>query len=220
MWQSDTVSRQKRRFLKSIIFGLLATALIFLLVPLTQLSHTPRPEAMRIEPITLATQSPPPPPEYTQEQLPPTEVDARPELKQVPPLPTLEQLNLSLNPGVGGDLSAGLGFNFDLGADSATEMMKLFDFDELDEVPRLIREGRFQYPPNSPRGRGLAHVLLLVYIDTKGRVQVQHAIEYSHREFVEAASRMANSSRFSIPMRDGRPVRSSYEWLVRIPFSH
>ena len=133
-------------------------------------------------------------------------------------MPTLEQLEVSLNPGTG-DLSigAGLGMTVDFSTESVDQLEQLFGFGELDEIPRLVREGRFRYPPNSPRGRGEAFVRLLVYVEKDGRVSVQKVVDYSHREFIDAAKRMAEGSRFSTPTRNGQAVRSKYEWPIRIP---
>jgi TonB family protein len=133
-------------------------------------------------------------------------------------MPTLEQLEVSLNPGTGDlSLGTGLGVNLDFSTESTSQLEEIFGFGDLDEMPHLVREGRFRYPPNSPRGRGEAFVRLLIYVETDGRISVQKVIDYSHKEFIEAATRMAEGSRFSPPMRKGQAVRSSYEWPIRIP---
>lgn len=133
-------------------------------------------------------------------------------------MPSLEQLEVSLNPGTGDmSLGAGLGLAIDFSTESVDQLEQIFGFGELDEVPRLVREGRFRYPPNSPRGRGEAFVRMLVYVEADGRISVQKVIDYSHKEFIEAATRMAEGSRFSPPMRQGQAVRSKYEWPIRIP---
>ena len=97
-------------------------------------------------------------------------------------------------------------------------MEQLFDFGELDDIPRIIREGRFRYPPNSPRGQGEAFVRILVHISKDGRVAVQKVADFSHGELINAAKTMAEDSRFTSPMRNGQAVRSKYEWTIRIPF--
>jgi TonB family protein len=132
-------------------------------------------------------------------------------------MPSLEQLEVALNPGTGGEMSLDIGIGIDFSTESAVQLEEIFVFGELDEVPRLVREGRFRYPPNSPRGRGEAFVNLLIYVEADGRIAVQQVIDYSHREFIEAAKSMAESSRFSPPMHNGQAVRSKYEWPIRIP---
>jgi protein TonB len=203
----------------SLVLGCGAAGLILLLVPLTQIVQVPQQEVNTIEAIELA--APPPPPPMDEPPPPPAEPqeDPPPELQASPPMPTLDQLEIALNPGTGGDLSFDVGVSLDLSTESAEQLEQLFGFGELDEVPHLVREGRFRYPSNSPRGRGEAYVNLLIYVEADGRISVQKVLDYSHREFVEAAKRMAESSRFSPPMRHGQAVRSKYEWPIRIPLS-
>ncbi|WPJ94491.1 energy transducer TonB [Coraliomargarita algicola] len=190
---------------------------IMMLVPLTQLTQPSRERVDTLEAVDLAV---PPPPPRLEEPPPPPQMEEKeppPELKQPPPMPTLEQLEVALNPGTGGDMSLDIGLGVDLTTESTDQLEKLFGFGELDEVPHLVREGRFRYPPNSPRGRGEALVRLLIYVEADGRISVQRVIDYSHQEFIEAARRMAEGSRFSPPMRNGQAVRSKYEWPIRIP---
>ena len=203
----------------SLLLGSAVAFGILLLVPLTQVFQ---PKPSRVEAIEAVDQAlPPPPPPIDEPPPPPPEPEEAPppELETPPPMPTLEQLEVSLNPGTGGDLSIGSGLGIDLttGMESVEQLEQLFGFGELDEVPRLVREGRFRYPPNAPKGRGEAFVRLLVYVEKDGRIQVQEVVDYSHREFVAAATRMAEGSRFSPPLRNGEAVRSQYEWPIRIP---
>lgn len=202
----------------SLLLGCGVALAIMLLVPLTQIFQPVRDQAEIFEAVELAAPPPPPPledpppPPAKQEEPPP------PELKVPPPMPSLEQLEVSLNPGTGDmSLGAGLGLAIDFSTESVDRLEQIFGFGELDEVPRLVREGRFRYPPNSPRGRGEAFVRMLVYVEADGRISVQKVIDYSHKEFIEAATRMAEGSRFSPPMRQGQAVRSKYEWPIRIP---
>jgi TonB family protein len=202
----------------SLVLGGGVALLIMLLVPLTQIVRPVRESVNPIESMELAAPPPPPPlkdprpPQLEQDEPPP------PELNVPPPMPTLEQLEVSLNPGTGDmSLETGLGLTLDFSTESALQLEEIFGFGELDEMPHLVREGRFRYPPNSPRGRGEAFVRLLIYVEADGRISVQKVMDYSHKEFIEAATRMAEGSRFSPPMRQGKAVRSSYEWPIRIP---
>ena len=202
----------------SVLLGVAAAFGILLLVPLTQIFQPAERKVEAIEAIDLA---PPPPPPIPDTPPPPPEPEEPPppELDTPPPMPSLEQLEIALEPGTGRNLGLDMGLGIDLtaGTESFDQLERLFGFGELDEVPRLVREGRFRYPPNSPRGRGEAFVRLLVYVEKDGRVAVQEVIDFSHREFVDAATRMAEGSRFSPPTRNGEPVRSKYEWPIRIP---
>ena len=202
----------------SLLLGCAMALIILMLVPLTQIMQPERARPQQVEAVDLAAPAPPPPLEDPPPPPPEEKEPPPPELRTPPPMPTLEQLEVSLNPGTG-DLSIGrgLGMAVDFSTESLDQMEQLFGFGELDEIPRLVREGRFRYPPNSPRGRGEAFVRLLVYVEKDGRVSVQKVIDFSHREFIDAATRMAQDSRFSSPTRRGEAVRSKYEWPIRIP---
>ncbi|MFQ3225043.1 MAG: hypothetical protein ACI8Z5_001298 [Lentimonas sp.] len=78
--------------------------------------------AQSIDELVVAISPPPPPPN-----------DPPP-----PPLPSLEQLEVSLNPGAGGDLTIGTGFEINFETESAEQLMSRYGFDDLDEVPRVM----------------------------------------------------------------------------------
>ena len=201
----------------SVLLGLLSTAVVFLLVPLTQIFQDPVRPPSTIQAVEVAVSPPPPPPPETPPPPPETEEQEPPELKRPPPLPTMEQLELSLNPGVGGDFSIGTGLEMDFETESATEMMELFEFEELDEVPRILREGRFQYPAQFRRSSGTGYVELLIIIDRRGRVSVSEVLDFSHPEFIDPVKSFARDTRFSAPVRNGETVRAKYSWKVEFP---
>lgn len=203
---------------RSLLYGCAAALFVLLLVPLTQIMQPSRKSVESIEEVNIAP-PPPPPPLEDPPPPPPKEDPPPPDLETPPPMPTLDQLELSLDPGTG-DLSigTGLGIRVDFSTESVDQLEQLFDFGELDDIPRIIREGRFRYPPNSPRGQGEAFVRILVHINKDGRVAVQKVVDFSHGELINAAKTMAEDSRFTSPMRNGQAVRSKYEWTIRIPF--
>ena len=131
---------------------------------------------------------------------------------------SLEQIDISLNPGIGGDVTtAGLRMDFDFETESAEEMMAIFEFGDLDEVPHMTRQCRLRYPSRFRRERGDGFVRLLILIDPRGRVSVQEVLDASHPEFIPAVEACAESTRFSPPLRDGKPVRARYKWKVVFP---
>lgn len=206
-----------RGFGLSILLGLFCAGLLLMLVPLTQIFQTPQKTVEIIEAIEVAAPPPPPPPETPDVPPPAEQEEPPPELNMPPPMPSLEQLELSLNPGTGGDLRIDNAFQFDLSTESAEEMIRLFGFDELDEIPRLVREGR----PNSQqsaefqrlmRRQGTKQVILLVALDERGVISVVDVVNYTHAALIPAAKQAAESSRFSPPMRNGVPVRAKYTW--------
>ncbi len=203
----------------SLLLGLVPALLIFLLVPLTQLFRPPAKTVQPLEEVVLAVPPPPPPPVETPPPPLKREEERPPELNEPPPMPTLEQLELSLNPGTGGALSVEVGLDLNFKTESAQQMIDLFGFDELDEIPRLIREGM----PRLKQSREYLQLLhrnveksvtLTVIVDERGYVEVTDVAKYTHRELIPAAKQVAESSRFSAPIRNGKPVRAKYTWTL------
>ena len=203
---------------RSLLYGCVAALFVLLLVPLTQIMQPSRTSVESIEEVNIAPPPPPPPLEDTPPP-PPKEDPPPPDLEKPPPMPTLDQLELSLNPGTG-DLSigAGLGIRVDFSAESAEQLEQIFEFGDLDEVPRRIREGSFRYPPNSPSGQGKAFVSMLIFINENGRVSVEEVVDYSHSQLINAAKNAMKDSRWTSPMRNGKKVRTKYNITMSIPF--
>lgn len=198
-----------------LLLGILLSGGIFLLIPFLQLMEERPDRTETLEALEVAPPPPPPPPP-DEPPPPPEEEDTEPpELETPPPMPTLDQLDLALNPGTGGDLGISVGLGVDFETESATEMMDLFGFEDLDEIPRVVRPGRIEYPPNLRRQKVEGYVRLLVIIDESGRVTVSDVEDFSHRDFVGPARRGAEASRFSPPTRNGQPVRARYTWNLK-----
>lgn len=210
---SDTKSSLKQ----SLLIGLVCSVLIFLLVPMTQLLRQPEKPDIVIDSIERAPPPPPPPivdePPVTEEE----EIPPPPEFNLPPPKPTLEQLELSLNPGLGGDLSFDSRIDLNFETESTEELSRLFGFDELDEVPRLVRQGRPKQQQSAEfqrlmRRPGRKEVVLEVAVSAQGIVSVRGVQSATHEALIPAAKQAAESSRFSEPMRNGKSVGAQYIW--------
>ncbi|MGJ8638726.1 MAG: energy transducer TonB [Opitutaceae bacterium] len=215
----DKSHRPKLGSKAAIGFGLAVALGIFLLVPISQLLDTPERDTLVIESIEMAPPPPPPPPEDPPPPPKPEEEPPPIELKVPPPQLSLEQLELSLNTGTGGDLSFDSSMLFDVATESADELSKLFGFDELDEVPRLVRRGRPREQQSSEfqrlmRRRDTKQVVLEVALDHQGSIDVLNVRSASHEALVPAARQAAESSKFSPPTRNGRSVRARYVWTL------
>ena len=200
-----------------MVLGVVVALLIFLLIPLAQFSEVQPAAAQSIDELVLAEPPPPPPPSDPPPPPPEKEEETPPELDTPPPMPSLEQLELSLSPGMGGELTIGDSLDLNFKVESAEQMMQRYGFDDLDEVPHVTRRGRIQYPVQLQRRRVEGYVKLLVFIDPSGRVDVQEVLSYSHKEFVDPAKEGAAATRFSPPIRNGQAVSAKYSW--RIEFS-
>lgn len=199
-----------------MVLGCGVALLIFLLIPFTQFLEPIEKTPVVIEELELAVLPPPPPLEEPPPPLSDKQDESPPELEMPPPMPTLEQLEVGLNPGKGGDFAIEAGFSIHFETESAAEMMQRYGFDDLDEVPHVTRRGPLEYPVQLLRRRIEGYVKVLVYIDPSGRVEVKEVMDYSHKQFVAPARRTAAATRYSPPVRDGKPVSAQY--LLTVEF--
>jgi TonB family protein len=211
--------RENRLLATSMVLGLLVALILFLLVPLTQMWQTPTKSMTTVEELVMAEVPPPPPPRDPPPPKQTSEDTSPPKLETPPPMPSLEQLELSLSPGTGGDLSIadGVSLNLSFETESVSTLLERYGFEDLDEVPHVTRFGRIRYPAQLQRRKVEGYVQLLVFIDPSGRVEVQEVLSYSHKDFIEPAKAGAAATRFSPPMRGGQAVSAKYSW--RIEFS-
>lgn len=124
----------------------------------------------------------------------------------------IQQLELSLSPGMGVPLAMGLPSLPDIGeGDLTAEIERIFNFDELDRVPTLLnaRMIRAEFPRDLARkGVRKARVELEILIDKRGRVQVTRILSstHDHAQLKEAARKAGSQARFSVTKVDGQPV--------------
>ena len=97
------------------------------------------------------------------------------------------------------------------GADFDT---KIFDFAQLDKIPRRIKSGKSEYPQNLYRSGTEGEVKLSLYINADGTVEVESVISSTHKDFEAAAIKAAESQIYEIPMRGEAAVRAKFELLI------
>ena len=59
-------------------------------------------------------------------------------------------------------------------------------------------------------------VILEVGISTNGRVEVRKVLSSSHPELTKMATSFASRARFSVPRKDGQPVKAIYRWPMKL----
>ena len=79
---------------------------------------------------------------------------------------------------------------------------------ELDGKPREIRVGRFTWPSRAKGKSG--SVRFLLEIDTSGRVRVKRVLSSTDPALVSAAKKVANGSRYTVPKKNGKPVKAIF----------
>ncbi len=204
-----------------VSIGIVCAVLLFLLVPLTQLFKNVERSPVAVERIEMAPPAPPPPIEDLTPPPKPKEEPPPPEFVRPIAKPSLEQLELSLSPGLGGDLSLDTSLNLNLSTETTDELSRIFDFAELDEIPRLVRQGQPKLQQSIGYQRLLRkpvekRVVLNVLVSESGSVTVKSVESATHEELVPAATQVAEGSRFTVPLRDGKPVSAIYPWPIEI----
>jgi len=88
---------------------------------------------------------------------------------------------------------------------------------ELDGKPRLLSHPAVSFPAAlARRGVRRGTVVLEVELDRSGSVRVRRVISSTHSELVPKARQLAAGSKFTPPLRHGRPVRAVMRWPITI----
>jgi TonB family protein len=192
-------------------------AVLFLLIPLTQTFQEGSRETaivreIRVSPPPPATPPPPPKPKAQPKE------SAPPELVQPPEALVLNELDISLAPGVRDALAIGI-TDPTLVADHnvMADIQKVFTFQDLPQSPRAVYVPRFQYPRSlSRRGVKEGSVVLQILIDETGKSTVEKVISSSHPDLTEPAKLLAAKARFSIPKIEGQAVKVRGHWPLTL----
>lgn len=183
---------------------------LFLLLPITQFigGFKPKDHTVRRVEVSLPP-PPPPPPEPPPDEPPPPEPPPRMD-PPVQPL-SLNQLEMAINPGVGGALAGDFALSdFSMRAEESAQEILMFEIRDLDQRPTLIRPGQEFYPPSMRRERIAGILRMEIRINADGSCDLLRIIDTPHRDYEETARRFVATTRFSPPMKDGRAVAARY----------
>lgn len=101
-------------------------------------------------------------------------------------------------------------FELDLAVD-----WQAFGLGELDSVPVLLTQIKAVFPRSLARkGIKKAKVALDVFIDEQGSITLVGIKEMPHKELSDSIHKMIRNSRFSVPTKNGQPVRARFIWPV------
>lgn len=198
-------------------FGL--ALLCFVILPLLQAISATDPPDLQLTSVDTAALPPPPPPPQPEEEAEPEKAEEPkpPELAEAAAPLDLAQLELALNPGVGGGEGVAGDFAIKIvgaggGGDKGVD--ELFSLADLDQKPRPV----FQQQPTlgaALKKKLPANVVVVFTVDQQGRVEspiVQSASDPAFEAPVLAAIRQW---KFEPGKRGGKPVR----FRMRQPFS-
>jgi protein TonB len=197
------IKSDKKGFVVGLLGGLFIPILLFLILPFTQQSTGSNPKSLLLKvDVTLPTPPPPPPP-----PLPPLELEEEEEkieLEEEHELLTLNQLELALNPGLGG-VGIYSNLNPNVGPDAIAEM-KIFDLSEVDRQPRALVKIPPKYPLKLIRNRIKGRVDLWVVIDNLGRITDYKVKSSTHLSFTKEVTRVIKKWKFTPALKEGKPV--------------
>ena len=192
---------------KSALIGIVITTLLFLAIPLTQLFIRYEKSTEMIDILDMAPTPPPPPPP---EEEPPPELDTPP-----PPI-TLEQINMSLEPGIGSSLSGDFALpTFDVDAKSLGGL-DIFDISELDQPPEPRRQISPVFPPEAKRMSLSGRVVVEFIVTTEGRVIDAKVVSSSDSIFNNYALDAVRKWVFTPGEKGGKKVNTRVQ--ISIPF--
>ncbi len=197
------------------------TLLVLLVLPLMQTISKPLTEDMQLTSVDLGSLEPPPPTVQEEESEPEEQQEEQPpqleEMTEAPPL-DLSQLELALNPGMGGGMGGSGDFAVKLNSVTAAandeSLDAVFSMADLDQKPRIV----YQPGPvldKKLRGKGPAKIYILFIVDENGRVTEPKVQKSDNPLFDNAALKAVSKWKFEPGKRGGQSVR----FRMRVPIS-
>lgn len=204
------------RHVRTVLGAVLLTAAFFFVLPLTQAIGKQREDMFMVRDVDTASIEPPPPP-------PPPE----PEKPEEPPPPPqrqentqpldLSQLEMALNPGLGGGVLAGdFTIKLDALGGKGADVDAMFSLADLDQKPRPIVQTNPVMTPQM-RKKGGVTVYVLLVIDELGRVTDPQVQTPGDPDFDNAAIKAIRQWRYEPGKRKGKPVRFRLRQPITFP---
>jgi len=192
----------------ALALGFVAAFALFVVMALAQmLGEVDKPDDSLDE--TLVAYVPPTTLEEEEEEPPPPEEEEPPpELEEAPPQLSLDQLDIALNPGVGGSLAGDFAMptigtsSRDLGTED------FVDFSELDQLPRPIGVSGFNFPRRLKTKKVSGKIYLLIQLDERGNVTSCEVDSSNLPDFDDFIRGEVAGWRFTPPTKSGQPVKA------------
>ncbi len=203
-----------------LVLALALTVGLFLLLPLLESITSTNDSDTIIQAVDTAVTPPPPPPpepEEPEKEEEPEEPEPPKLAEEAPPL-DLSQLELALNPGMGGGGVADFAVKLPVGAgasgDSEGGVDALFSLSDLDQKPRAIYQpGPSLTPALRKKAPGTVNIIFIV--DQRGRVESPMVQSSTLPDFEAPALAAVKQWRFEPGKRNGEPVK----FRMRVPIT-
>jgi protein TonB len=197
--------------LVSVPVGIAAAIALFVVVALTQMLGDVGGSDASVEETALVF-DPPDIEEVQSEAPPPPPEEPPPELEEDPPLLSLDQLDIALNPGTGGGLAGDFALpRIEIGA--AELGQEVVDFSNLDQMPRPVGVAGLSFPSRLLKRKASGRIVLLLKLSDEGKVLEVRVDSSTLPEFEEFVVGEVRRWRFTPPTQEGRPVNA----LARLP---
>lgn len=145
------------------------------------------------------------------------EEEETPELEEEPPELNLDQLDLALNPGTGGDVAGDFALPGFAATTESTGTLDVFDFTDLDKVPQRL-SGKMPTYPRSLRSRKIGgKVQVRVTLLPDGSVKDPQILASPHPDLSAAVLAVVSDWKFEQPTKDGRNVQAAGTFTI--PFN-
>lgn len=188
---------------------------VFMILPVLQVITKPPSKDLTVRPFEVASLEPPPPAQMEEQDEPPTPEDPPPTpIAAAEPL-SIDQMELSLNSGLGGFGTADFAVNIQSVAGSSEEVDAIFSLSDLDQKPRVVYQPAPIYPKElASKGlQGTVYVLFIV--DKNGRTTDLKVQKSTHPSFNEPALKAVKQWKFEPGKRKGQPV----QFRMRVPIT-
>ncbi|MFM1822486.1 MAG: hypothetical protein RI967_752 [Planctomycetota bacterium] len=203
-----------------LVLALALTVGLFLLLPLLESITSTNDSDTIIQAVDTAVTPPPPPPpepEEPEKEEEPEEPEPPKLAEEAPPL-DLSQLELALNPGMGGGGVADFAVKLPVGAagggDSEGGVDALFSLSDLDQKPRAIYQPGPSMTP-ALKKKAPATVNIIFIVDQRGRVESPMVQSSTLPDFEAPALAAVKQWRFEPGKRNGEPVK----FRMRVPIT-
>jgi protein TonB len=192
----------------SLLGGTACAVLLFVLMALAQmLGDIALPDHEMEETIMAFV---PPEIEQVEEEPPPPEEEEEPppELEREPPLLSLDQLDIALNPGTGGELAGDFSMPVIGTAQRDLGTEDFVDFSELDQIPRPIGVSGFRFPRRLRKKPVSGTIVLSLKLNAEGDVLDVEIHSSNLPDFDDFVLDEVRRWKFTPPTQQGRPVKA------------
>lgn len=193
----------RRELPVSVLLGASFALALFVLMSLAQMLGDVRNTDRSLDENLMAFN----PPEIEEiQESPPPEQEPPPELEEEPPQLSLDQLDLALNPGLGGSLLGDFALpSLDIASQMGDEFV---DFSSLDQTPRPIGVTGFNFPSRLLKKKVSGKIVLLLKLNAQGEVLDVEVDSSTLPEFDDFVRSEVKRWKFTPPTQEGRPVNA------------